>query len=167
MFNTQLFQEKYKIKEITINKKPVKNKKFITAFKLIYGVNQKRLQPLIHMLGIHSQIEVLKLTEVHFQVMKFFFEHSDSQYILPDLYREKYTAIKNLIKMKCYKGIRHQKQLPVRGQRTHSNSKTCKRPYFYITEYTTLHKKTKTKQPHPKKPLKAKKSVQKKIKNKK
>lgn len=120
--------------DLTIQKKPLKLKKFINSFSLIYGVNQKRLKPLIKLMGIQPQTHINDLTENQLQQIKFFFEHTDSKYQLKDYYREKYLAIKNLITMKCYKGIRHQKHLPVNGQRTHSNSKTCKREYVVIQD---------------------------------
>lgn len=110
------------IKNFEINpKKNIKN-----ALKFVYGVNTYHVNRLQQFLGLKTETKIKKLTLPHIQKIKFFFENKASKYCIPDIYQQTKLNIKRLTELQNYKGIRHQLHLPVNGQRTHSNHKTCK-----------------------------------------
>ena len=102
-----------------------KDKRFVIALTYIYGIGKTRAENLCKKLKINSnlrtnQITEEKLAQVRAQIEK------DYPVLEGDLRRKVSSDIKRLIDIGCYRGIRHVKKLPVRGQRTHTNAKTRK-----------------------------------------
>ncbi len=102
-----------------------KEKRFVIALTYIYGIGSTTAHKICKKLKINlnlrtHQISEDKLSEVRSLIEK---EHSVLE---GDLRRKVSTDIKRLIEIGCYRGIRHVKKLPVRGQRTHTNAKTRK-----------------------------------------
>jgi len=102
-----------------------KEKRFVIALTYIYGIGKTRAENLCKKLKINTnlrthQIPEEKLTLVRSQIEK------DYPILEGDLRRKISSDIKRLIDIGCYRGIRHVKKLPVRGQRTHTNAKTRK-----------------------------------------
>ena len=128
----------------SINKQIVLSKNLINSFSKIYGVNKATLTLLIKFLGVKETTPIKSLTSSHIQKIKFFFENHESLYVLKDKLRDTFMNVKRLMLIKSYRGFRHQKHLPVRGQRTHTNSKTCKR-CFIIKESFNVPKKVNNK----------------------
>ncbi|AIF81711.1 30S ribosomal protein S13 [endosymbiont of Acanthamoeba sp. UWC8] len=100
------------------------NKKVEISLTYIYGIGRKKSVEICQKAGVDftkkvnnlSEDEVIKLREV-----------IDAGYkVEGDLRREVSMNIKNLMDTKCYRGLRHMKKLPVRGQRTHTNARTRK-----------------------------------------
>lgn len=100
------------------------NKKVEISLTYIYGIGRKKSIEICQKAGVDftkkvnslSEDEVIKLREV-----------IDAGYkVEGDLRREVSMNIKNLMDTKCYRGLRHMKKLPVRGQRTHTNARTRK-----------------------------------------
>jgi small subunit ribosomal protein S13 len=92
----------------------------------------------IHGIGRHSAVEICKATGVDgtrrvnelsdAEVLQIR-EHIDANFTVEgDLRREKSMNIKRLMDLGCYRGLRHRRGLPVRGQRTHTNARTRKGP---------------------------------------
>ncbi|AGA64424.1 SSU ribosomal protein S13p (S18e) [Liberibacter crescens BT-1] len=100
-------------------------KRVVVALRYIYGIGPKLSQELCDKLGISSDRRVNQLTDS--EVIKIR-ELIDQNYqVEGDLRRENYMNIKRLMDLGCYRGIRHRRNLPVRGQRTHTNARTRKR----------------------------------------
>ena len=102
-----------------------KDKRFVIALTYIYGIGKTRAENLCKKLKINTnhrthQIPEEKLALVRSQIEK------DYPVLEGDLRRKISSDIKRLIDIGCYRGIRHIKKLPVRGQRTHTNAKTRK-----------------------------------------
>jgi small subunit ribosomal protein S13 len=100
------------------------NKKINYALPYIYGVGKTRADFICAELGIDVNKRVNKLTDQEIiQITEFIAKNYDVE---GDLRREVSLNIKQLVDMGCYRGIRHRKKLPVRGQRTHTNARTRK-----------------------------------------
>lgn len=113
----------------SINNKTILNKKIFNSFKIIYGfgLNSPKLTKLLQFLGVSYKLKMSKLTEDHITKIKFFFENSDSIYQLEDIYRKNQLALSKILNIPSYKSIRLKMSLPIRGQRTHGNAKSCKK----------------------------------------
>ncbi|XBC38106.1 MAG: 30S ribosomal protein S13 [Buchnera aphidicola (Floraphis choui)] len=99
------------------------NKHIVVALMNIYGIGKKRSKSICTLTGINENIKVHNLTEsqvesLRNEVLKFIVEG--------DLRRETNLNIKRLVDLGCYRGLRHRKNLPVRGQRTKTNARTRK-----------------------------------------
>lgn len=125
----------------SINKQIVLSKNIINSFSKIYGINKATLRLLINFVGVKETTPINSLTALHIQKIKFFFENHESLYVLKDKLRDTFMNVKRLMIIKSYRGFRHQKHLPVRGQRTHTNSKTCKRCFIIKESYSSPIKK--------------------------
>ena len=100
------------------------NKVVSIALTYIHGIGPFSSQKICEKLEIPSSKRVNELTEE--QVLKIR-EYIDSNHkVEGDLRRETSVNIKRLVDLACYRGSRHKKKLPVRGQRTHSNARTRK-----------------------------------------
>ena len=100
------------------------NKKINYALPYIYGVGKTRADFICAELGIDVNKRVNKLTDQEIiQITEFIAKNYDVE---GDLRREVSLNIKQLVDMGCYRGIRHRKKRPVRGQRTHTNARTRK-----------------------------------------
>ncbi len=101
------------------------NKRIEYALRYIYGVGLTRAQEIVRNLNISPDIRAHQLTEE--QISKIMSYITSQNWVVEgDLRREISSNIKLLQSIKCYKGFRHQKGLPVRGQRTSTNARTRK-----------------------------------------
>nr|WP_249681472.1 30S ribosomal protein S13 [Roseococcus pinisoli] len=92
--------------------------------RYIYGIGPKHAEQICEQVGIPAERRVNQLTDD--EVMKLR-EVVDRDYrVEGDLRREVAMNIKRLMDMACYRGLRHRRGLPVRGQRTHTNARTRK-----------------------------------------
>jgi small subunit ribosomal protein S13 len=100
------------------------NKRVAISLRYIYGIGPKNAKDIIDSLGIPEARRVSQLTDDEILRIR---EHIDREYrVEGDLRREEAMNKKRLMDMACYRGLRHRKGLPVRGQRTHTNARTRK-----------------------------------------
>ena len=100
------------------------NKRVIIALQYIHGIGQAKAAEIVHKVGIDDARRVNQLTDQEVLQIR---ETIDRDYIVEgDLRREVSMNIKRLMDLGAYRGLRHRKQLPVRGQRTHTNARTRK-----------------------------------------
>ena len=102
------------------------NKRVEIALTYIYGIGRKSANDILVATGINPDTRAKDLTED--EVAKLRDESEKSYTVEGDLRREVSLNIKNMIEINCYRGIRHRKGLPVRGQRTKTNARTRKGP---------------------------------------
>ena len=96
------------------------------ALRYIYGIGPKRATEICARVGIPTERRVNELTDDEIFRIR---EVIDSGYkVEGDLRRDVAMSIKRLMDLGCYRGLRHRKSLPVRGQRTHTNARTRKGP---------------------------------------
>lgn len=96
------------------------------ALTYIHGIGLHRSKLICEKVGIAENVRVNELSDE--QVLRIR-EVIDTDFIVEgDLRREVNMNIKRLMDMACYRGLRHRKHLPVRGQRTHTNARTRKGP---------------------------------------
>ena len=92
----------------------------------IYGIGLKSSQKILAENGINPDTRVKDLTEEEVNKLR---ETIDAQYTVEgDLRRQNALDIKRLMEIGCYRGVRHRKGLPVRGQNTKNNARTRKGP---------------------------------------
>jgi small subunit ribosomal protein S13 len=102
------------------------DKRVVIGLTYIYGIGPHRAQEIITKLGIPADRRVNQLTEDEVIRIR---EAIDRDYhVEGDLRREIAMNIKRLMDLGTYRGLRHRKGLPVRGQRTHTNARTRKGP---------------------------------------
>ncbi len=102
------------------------NKRVMIALRYIYGIGPTNAVEICERVGIAANRRVNQLTEDEVVRIR---ETIDRDYTVEgDLRREVAMNIKRLMDLGCYKGLRHRKGLPVRGQRTHTNARTRKGP---------------------------------------
>jgi len=92
----------------------------------IYGIGRTRANSLLHRAGVHPDRKVSDLNEDEVNKLRTLIENEGA--IEGDLRKENSMNIKRLIEMGSYRGLRHRRSLPVRGQRTHTNARTRKGP---------------------------------------
>ena len=102
------------------------SKRVEIALTYIYGIGRKSANDILAKTGINPDTRAKDLTEE--EVAKLRDEIENSYLVEGDLRREVSLNIKNLVEINCYRGIRHRKGLPVRGQRTKTNARTRKGP---------------------------------------
>jgi small subunit ribosomal protein S13 len=101
------------------------NKHAVIALRAIYGIGRSRAQKICEAAGIRPDAKVRDLSEA--QVDKLRVE-TGNYAIEGDLRREVSMNIKRLMDLGCYRGFRHRRGLPLRGQRTRTNARTRKGP---------------------------------------
>ncbi|MCA1300335.1 30S ribosomal protein S13 [Stappia indica] len=102
------------------------NKRVVIALQYIHGIGPKFAQEIIEKVNIAPERRVNELSDAEVLAMR---EAIDRDYIVEgDLRRETAMNIKRLMDLGCYRGLRHRRGLPVRGQRTHTNARTRKGP---------------------------------------
>ena len=102
------------------------NKRVEIALRYIHGVGPAHAKDICTKVGIASNRRVSDLTETEIIQIR---ETIDRDYLVEgDLRREVAMNIKRLMDLGCYRGLRHRRGLPVRGQRTHTNARTRKGP---------------------------------------
>jgi small subunit ribosomal protein S13 len=100
------------------------NKRVLISLRYIYGIGPKNAQDICDKLGIPGERRVNQLTDEEVLRIR---ELIDREYrVEGDLRREVAMNIKRLMDLGCYRGLRHRRNLPVRGQRTHTNARTRK-----------------------------------------
>jgi small subunit ribosomal protein S13 len=92
----------------------------------IYGIGRTRSKSLCHRAGVNPDKKVADLTDEEVNRIRLILEGEGS--VEGDLRKEVSMNIKRLIEMQAYRGLRHRRGLPVRGQRTHTNARTRKGP---------------------------------------
>ena len=102
------------------------NKRMEIALTYIYGIGRKSSNDILAKTGIDPDKRAKDLTEE--EVAKLRDEIENSYTVEGDLRRDVALNIKRLVEINCYRGIRHRKGLPVRGQRTKTNARTRKGP---------------------------------------
>ena len=102
------------------------NKRVVIALQYIHGIGQAKARQIVDKVGIEDARRVNQLTDAEVLQIR---ETIDRDYqVEGDLRRETAVNIKRLMDLACYRGLRHRKGLPVRGQRTHTNARTRKGP---------------------------------------
>ncbi|MBN2809009.1 MAG: 30S ribosomal protein S13 [Deltaproteobacteria bacterium] len=103
-----------------------RNKRIVIALTYIYGIGRSTAEKLLAEVGIDPNLDSDSLNDDQLGLLR---EKIDTQYkIEGDLRREVTTNIKRLMDIGCYRGLRHRRGLPVRGQRTKTNARTRKGP---------------------------------------
>ena len=102
------------------------NKRVLIALQYIHGIGQKNAAEIIEKVNIPVERRVSQLSDQEVLQIR---EVIDRDYMVEgDLRREVGINIKRLMDLGCYRGLRHRRGLPVRGQRTHTNARTRKGP---------------------------------------
>ena len=102
------------------------NKRVLVALQYIHGIGPAKAREIIDKVGVPDTRRVSQLTD---QEVLHIREVIDRDYMVEgDLRREVQLNIKRLMDLGCYRGLRHRRGLPVRGQRTHTNARTRKGP---------------------------------------
>ena len=100
------------------------NKRVVIALQYIHGIGATKAQEIADKVGIPAERRVNQLTDQEVLQIR---ETIDRDYMVEgDLRREVSMNIKRLMDLGCYRGLRHRRGLPVRGQRTHTNARTRK-----------------------------------------
>ena len=102
------------------------NKRVEIALTYIYGIGRKSSNDSLAKTGINPDTRAKDLTED--EIAKLRDEIENSYVVEGDLRRDVALNIKRMVEINCYRGIRHRKGLPVRGQRTKTNARTRKGP---------------------------------------
>src|ERR1700753_3853731 len=101
-------------------------KRVVIALQYIHGIGAKKAEEICEKVSIPAERRVSQLTDAEVLQIR---EIIDRDYMVEgDLRRETAMNIKRLMDLGCYRGLRHRKGLPVRGQRTHTNARTRKGP---------------------------------------
>ena len=103
-----------------------RQKRLAIALTYIYGIGNTKAQTICTACGIDASTRVHMLSTEQVNTIR---EVIDRDYIVEgDLRRENAVSIKRLLDLGCYRGLRHRRGLPVRGQRTHTNARTRRGP---------------------------------------
>ncbi len=100
------------------------NKRLWVALTAIYGIGQPRARALCSKSQVEETKKIKDLTEDEVTRLRAAIESEGR--VEGDLRKEIQMNIRRLIEVQCYRGIRHRRNLPVRGQRTHTNARTRK-----------------------------------------
>ena len=102
------------------------NKRIVIALQYIYGIGPAKAKEILEKVSLPESRRVSQLTDQEVLSLR---EMIDRDYMVEgDLRREVSMNIKRLMDLGCYRGIRHRKGLPLRGQRTRTNARTRKGP---------------------------------------
>ena len=103
-----------------------KDKRVEIALTYIYGIGRKSAKDILAQTGVDPDVRVKDLTEADENKLR---EAIDEKYTVEgDLRRQTALDIKRLSEIGCYRGMRHRRSLPVRGQRSKTNARTRKGP---------------------------------------
>jgi len=103
-----------------------KNKRIEIALQYVYGIGPSRAKKIVKEVGFDSTLRTDALTDEQVAQLRTVIESTFK--VEGDLRREVGLSIKRLMDLGCYRGLRHKRGLPARGQRTRSNSRTRKGP---------------------------------------
>ncbi|GIU67959.1 30S ribosomal protein S13 [Candidatus Phycosocius spiralis] len=102
------------------------NKRVMIALQYIHGIGPAKAKEICEKVSITPERRVNQLTDAEVLQIR---ETIDREYVVEgDLRREVSMNVKRLMDLGCYRGLRHRRGLPVRGQRTHTNARTRKGP---------------------------------------
>jgi small subunit ribosomal protein S13 len=102
------------------------NKRVVIALQYIHGIGAHKAQEIMETLKLDAARRVSQLSDAEVLQIR---EMIDRDFVVEgDLRREVSMNIKRLMDLGCYRGLRHRRSLPVRGQRTHTNARTRKGP---------------------------------------
>ena len=99
------------------------------ALTAVYGIGRSRARQICDAIGIVRSTKVKDLTDAEMDRLR---EQVAKYTVEGDLRREVTMSVKRLMDLGCYRGLRHRKGLPVRGQRTRTNARTRKGPRIAI-----------------------------------
>jgi len=102
------------------------NKRVEIGLTYIYGIGRSRSNNILSIAGIDADRKVRELTEEEVNRIRTVIDQQGS--VEGDLRKQVQMDIKRLMDIGCYRGLRHRRGLPVRGQRTHTNARTRKGP---------------------------------------
>lgn len=109
-----------------------RNKRLVVALTYIHGIGRTTSAKIIETCGLDPNLRSDNLTEGDVRVIR---ELLETEYkVEGDLRREVQLNIKRLMDLGCYRGLRHRRGLPVRGQRTKTNARTRKGPRRTVTK---------------------------------
>lgn len=103
-----------------------RDKRIEIGLSYIYGIGRKKASEIIAATGVNPDTRVRDLTESDVSKLREYIDHNCR--VEGDLRRDIAFDIKRLIEIGCYRGLRHRKNLPVRGQRSKTNARTVKGP---------------------------------------
>ena len=103
-----------------------RNKRIEVALTYLFGIGPTRARDILSATRVSPDVRVKDLTESDAGLLRDYI--SKNYKVEGDLRREVQMNIKRLIEIGCYRGLRHRRNLPVRGQRTRTNSRTRKGP---------------------------------------
>ena len=103
-----------------------REKRIQIGLTYIYGIGQPTADKILAETGVNPDIRVKDLSEADVSKLREYIEHNLQ--VEGDLRRDVSLDIKRLIEIQCYRGTRHRKGLPVRGQRSKTNARTRKGP---------------------------------------
>lgn len=103
-----------------------RNKRIEIALTYIYGIGQTTAKKIIAETGVDPDVRVKDLSEEDLAKLRDYIQQNLK--VEGDLHREVSQNVKRLMEIGCYRGLRHRRGLPVRGQRTHTNARTRKGP---------------------------------------
>ena len=102
------------------------NKRVLIALQYIHGIGPAKAREIMEKVSIPDERRVNELSDAEVLQIR---ETIDRDYLVEgDLRRDVAMNIKRLMDLGCYRGLRHRRGLPVRGQRTHTNARTRKGP---------------------------------------
>ena len=102
-----------------------KDKRIEIGLTYIYGIGRKSAKDILAQTGVNPDTRVKDLSDADEQKLR---DAIDSYTVEGDLRRNTALGIKRLVEIQCYRGTRHRKGLPVRGQRSKTNARTRKGP---------------------------------------
>ena len=103
-----------------------RNKRIEIGLTYLYGIGPARARKILAETNVNPDVRVKDLTEVDAATLR---EYISKNFIVEgDLRRSVQMNIKRLVEIGCYRGLRHRRNLPVRGQRTRTNARTVKGP---------------------------------------
>ncbi|HOE34471.1 MAG: 30S ribosomal protein S13 [Chloroflexi bacterium] len=103
-----------------------RNKRIQIGLRYIYGIGPKTADEILSATGVNPDIRVKDLSENEVSKLRDYI--SQNLKVEGDLRREVQMNIKRLVEIGCYRGMRHRRNLPTRGQRTRTNARTRKGP---------------------------------------
>lgn len=103
-----------------------KDKRSVIALTYIYGIGKPTAEKILAQTGVNPDTRIKELTEEEVNKLRDYIDKNVK--VEGDLRREVALNIKRLIEIGCYRGLRHRRGLPVRGQRTKTNARTRKGP---------------------------------------
>jgi small subunit ribosomal protein S13 len=103
-----------------------RNKRVEIGLTYIFGIGRSRANNILRYTGVNPDIRIKDLTDADVALLR---EYIGQNYkVEGDLRRQVQMNIKRLVEIGCYRGLRHRRNLPARGQRTRTNSRTRKGP---------------------------------------